>query len=305
MKLRTIFLLLALAVATTAFAQQNKRIAILETVDKEESVPYGVKLLVRCKLSDIITSTPGYEAYDRVDIASIMSEHDFQKTGLVNDLDLKKLGEMTGADYVLVAEVAKLDSSHFIIASKILDVETAQVIRTSNVQTTSTAEELDKNCRLLAQKLLDIPLSYGELNIDGDRYVGEYRNGKPHGKGTMYYESGSHLKSYNGEWVNGIREGKGTLIWTDGRRYEGQWYNDKKQGKGTFYWANGDRYVGDWANDNFEGYATIYRADGSIDCKGRYVNGKAEGNWTFYTKNGQINYIEVYKNGEYVRTINY
>ena len=95
MKLRTIFLLLALAVATTAFAQQNKRIAILETVDKEESVPYGVKLLVRSKLSDIITSTPGYEAYDRVDIASIMSEHDFQKTGLVNDLDLKKLGEMT------------------------------------------------------------------------------------------------------------------------------------------------------------------------------------------------------------------
>jgi hypothetical protein len=161
MKLRTIFLLLALAVATTAVAQQNKRIAILETVDKEESVPYGVKLLVRCKLSDIITSTPGYEAYDRVDIASIMSEHDFQKTGLVNDLDLKKLGEMTGADYVLVAEVAKLDSSHFIIASKILDVETAQVISTSNVQTTSTAEELDKNCRLLAKKLLEIPLSYG------------------------------------------------------------------------------------------------------------------------------------------------
>ena len=164
MKLRTIFLLLALAVATTAFAQQNKRIAILETVDKEESVPYGVKLLVRSKLSDIITSTPGYEAYDRVDIASIMSEHDFQKTGLVNDLDLKKLGEMTGADYVLVAEVAKLDSSHFIIASKILDVETAQVIRTSNIQTTSTAEELDKNCRLLAQKLLNINVNTPTTN---------------------------------------------------------------------------------------------------------------------------------------------
>jgi hypothetical protein len=265
MKLRTIFLLLTLAIATTAFAQQNKRIAILETVDKEESVPYGVKLLVRSKLSDIITSTPGYEAYDRVDIASIMSEHDFQKTGLVNDLDLKKLGEMTGADYVLVAEVAKLDSSHFIIASKILDVETAQVIRTSNIQTTSTAEELDKNCRLLAQKLLNInvntptTISYGELNIDGDRYVGEYRNGKPHGKGTYYYNNGDR---YVGDYANGVREGFGTQYYKSGDRYEGQWYNDKEHGKGTKYYADGERYVGDYANGLKEGYGTYYYANG-------------------------------------------
>jgi antitoxin component YwqK of YwqJK toxin-antitoxin module len=54
-----------------------------------------------------------------------------------------------------------------------------------------------------------------------------------------------------------------------------------------------------------EGYGTYYWADGSIYCKGRYVNGKEEDNWTYYTKNGQISHINVYKNGEYVRTINY
>lgn len=45
--------------------------AILETVDKENKVSYGVKFMVRSKLTEVITNTSGYEGYDRVDIASI------------------------------------------------------------------------------------------------------------------------------------------------------------------------------------------------------------------------------------------
>ena len=99
MKCRFILMLYALLAITHAYGQNSgvKRIAILETVDKEDKVSYGVEFLVRSKLTEVITNTPGYEGYDRVDIASIMSEHDFQRTGLVSDADIKKLGEMTGA----------------------------------------------------------------------------------------------------------------------------------------------------------------------------------------------------------------
>lgn len=137
MKAKLFLMLIALTFICPMYGQSGstKRVAILETVDKENVIPYGVKLMVRSKLAYAITNTPGYEGYDRVDIASIMNEQEFQRTGLVSDAQIKKLGEMTGADYILVAEVAKLDNSHIIIVSKILNVETARLEKTSNIQT--------------------------------------------------------------------------------------------------------------------------------------------------------------------------
>ena len=97
---------------------QNKKVAILETVDKYDKVPYGVKLQLRSNLTYAISNTPGYEGVDRVDMSSIMGEHNFQRTGMVTQAQIKKLGEMTGAGSVLVAEAAIYDASHIIITAK-------------------------------------------------------------------------------------------------------------------------------------------------------------------------------------------
>lgn len=147
-----------LPVAQYAFCQStpSKKVAILETVDKENAIPYGVKLMVRSKLAYAITKTSGYEGYDRVDISSIMNEQEFQRTGLVSDVQIKKLGQMTGADYILVAEVAKLDNSHIIIVSKILNVESAKLVQTSNIQTATDIEAMENACRELAARLLGV-----------------------------------------------------------------------------------------------------------------------------------------------------
>ena len=110
-----------------AFAQDVKKVAILETVDKAGDVPYGVKLQVRMNLTYAISNTPGYDGYDRVDMASIMGEQNFQRTGMVSDAQIKKLGEMTGAQYVLIAEAALYDAQNIIITAKVLDVETGGV----------------------------------------------------------------------------------------------------------------------------------------------------------------------------------
>jgi len=85
-----------LLVAVPSFGQsaQAKKIAILETVDKEGSISYGIKLMLRSSLSYAITNTPGYEGYDRVDLESIVGEQTFQRTGMVSDEQIKKLGEM-------------------------------------------------------------------------------------------------------------------------------------------------------------------------------------------------------------------
>ena len=107
---------------------QVKKVAILETVDKQGNVPYGILLQVRSSLTYAISSNEGYEGYDRVDMSAITGEQNFQRTGMVNDEQIKRLGEMTGASYVLIAEAAIYDDEHIIIAAKILDVETGGVV---------------------------------------------------------------------------------------------------------------------------------------------------------------------------------
>ena len=158
MKLSTIIFLIMITLWHPSFGQSNhtKKVAILETVDKADVVPYGVKLMVRSKLAYAITNTPGYEGYDRVDVGAILGEHEFQRTGLVSDSQIKRLGEMTGADYILVPEVAPLDNNHVIIVAKILNVETAQLDKTADIQTATNVASMDDACRELAAQLLGI-----------------------------------------------------------------------------------------------------------------------------------------------------
>ena len=60
---------------------------------------------------------------------------------------------------------------------------------------------------------------------DESKYVGEVKNGKPHGKGILIYpENGG---KYEGNWKNGKYHGKGKLIYFDGGIYIGDFKNGK------------------------------------------------------------------------------
>lgn len=189
---------------TYAQSTPTRKVAILETVDKESAIPYGVKLMVSSKLAYAITNTPGYEGYDRVDIASIMNEQEFQRTGLVSDTQIKKLGEMTGADYILVAEVAKLGNSHIIIVSKILNVESAKLVQTSNIQTATDIEAMENACRELAARLLGV--QRGKTITLSNNYAGQSFAGQDFVETTaglnmkmVYVEGGDFLMGATSE----------------------------------------------------------------------------------------------------------
>lgn len=156
MKKTFILVLFVVLSCSMSYGQSEhvKRVAILNVIDKSNSVTDGVKAIIVNKLSFAIANIPGYEAYDRVDIASIMDEQKFQRTGLVDDSQIKRLGEMTGANYILVTEVAPLDEQQIIITAKILDVESAQVDNETYVRAKIDASELEKECRELAKTLL-------------------------------------------------------------------------------------------------------------------------------------------------------
>lgn len=153
--MKKVFLLIFVMLsAMVTFAQEARRVAILETVDKQGNISYANKLILRANLAKAITNTPGYEAYDRTDMDAIMGEQDFQRTGMVSNDQIKRLGEMTGATYVLVAEAVYVDANTMFITAKLLDVETARTEVTDNQMMGATAAEIQRGCQLLADKLI-------------------------------------------------------------------------------------------------------------------------------------------------------
>lgn len=175
--MKRLFILVAilLALGLTIVAQNTNKVAILEIVDKNDNVDYGVKLQLRAFLTYAINRTPGYEGYDRVDMSSILSEHNFQRTGFVSDIQIKKLGEMTGANSILVAEAARYgaDANRIIITAKILNVETALVQNSSRPKTASTDDvAMEKACVELAAELLGSGGSFTTMT-SGNRSVAQ------------------------------------------------------------------------------------------------------------------------------------
>ncbi|HXV09357.1 MAG TPA: hypothetical protein VD839_00995 [Burkholderiales bacterium] len=88
--------------------------------------------------------------------------------------------------------------------------------------------------------------------LNGEKYVGEVREGQPNGQGTYTWANGA---KYVGQWTNGQRNGRGMYLWPNGEKYIGEFKNNKKHGQGTLIYANGRKYVGEFKDGNPVGEA--------------------------------------------------
>ncbi len=152
--IRRLILSLLLTLTTLVSFGQGNKVAIPEVVDKEGNVSYAVRLMVRSNLTKAISEKQGYAAYDRVDIGALMEEHSFQRTGLVDDRTIRKLGEMTGCNLVLIAEVASIDSDNYYVSAKIVEIETARTKQIESTLMGASATSIQKGCDELVGKLL-------------------------------------------------------------------------------------------------------------------------------------------------------
>jgi len=107
----------------------------------------------------------------------------------------------------------------------------------------------------------------------GAKYVGEFKNYKPHGYGNFAWTNGD---KYFGEWKDGEVHGNGTKIWKDGREYSGDFKNDKLHGTGTLFYPDGKKYRGEFINGKRHGKGTFTYTDGTAYI-GKFIAGKEEG----------------------------
>jgi len=71
----------------------------------------------------------------------------------------------------------------------------------------------------------DCKNGYGTYDwSNGDKYIGEHKNGLGHGIGTYTYPSGT---KYVGAFKDGLYNGQGTYTIADGTVYKGLWKNDE------------------------------------------------------------------------------
>ena len=103
--------------------------------------------------------------------------------------------------------------------------------------------------------------------VDKGVYVGEEKDDKPHGQGTLTFSDGS---KYVGEWKDGKEHGHGTHTFPDGRKYVGEWKDGEEHGQGTLTYPNGTKLVGEYKKGRKWNVIT-YDKDGNI--KYRIVDG--------------------------------
>ena len=120
------------------------------------------------------------------------------------------------------------------------------------------------------------------------------------GQGTYTFSNGD---KYVGEFRDGKKNGQGTYIFSNGEKYVGEFRNDWRNGQGTYTFPNGDKYVGEWRDDKKNGQGT-YTFNNGIIQEGAYENGLYIGEDQKKRNNLSVLRFTSYDCGELVKSIN-
>lgn len=99
----------------------------------------------------------------------------------------------------------------------------------------------------------------------GIDYEGEFMDGIPNGKGTMY--DSDDFACYEGQLLDAVPHGNGRAMFYDGRIFDGCWANGKADGAGRYLLTDGKVYEGNW-NANI-----LYVEDGFVSITGDVYRG--------------------------------
>ena len=163
-----------------------------------------------------------------------------------------------------------------------------------------------------------------EIYLDPWTYVGEFKDGKRNGLGTLTFTNSN--SRYVGEWKDDQRHGQGTLTWqstTMGEvplvllglseeaastsirgntdvKYVGEWKNNQQNGRGTLTLTDGRKYVGNWVNAK-RTFGTFIWPDGS-KYVGEWKDDLRHGQGIQYLPNGSVRQSGNWRDGELVQS---
>jgi formylglycine-generating enzyme required for sulfatase activity len=148
---RIVILLLAIMSASVVWGQE-KKVAMLEPIVKGGSVTQIEKDIILGTLEEAITNVPGYRAFTRLDVNQITKELSFQQSGMVDETQRKKIGQLSGASLICISQLTAGDN--ILIKSSLVEVETGEIINTVNQLMKKDETAIYEGCIALANKLV-------------------------------------------------------------------------------------------------------------------------------------------------------
>jgi hypothetical protein len=147
--------------------------------------------------------------------------------------------------------------------------------------------------------------NFGQFDYpEGMKYVGEWRDGLPQGKGTLMYVGGLKVvgsfdegykhgecvitfptgEIYTGSCMKGDQHGIGEIVWPNGDTYKGYWLGGRRDGEGTFTCAH-YKYEGSWSDGLMDGEGKL-SFNGGGWYEGKFKEGKFNGDGYLVRGNG-------------------
>ena len=142
----TILIIIFSFLTTTAFSQEIKNVAVILPFDND-NVANGYETYLQGQLTQVIIQEEGYKAFTRTDINAIIDEHRFQETGMVNDNERQKIGQMTGATHICVSQFTGTNDN-ITITAQIINIETGEIEIIVN-QNTDNKNIKDVGCSMI------------------------------------------------------------------------------------------------------------------------------------------------------------
>jgi len=148
----------AAVIEVTIPAVQGKPTIAIYMAGEEPQGVRGVHNILGGELARTISESDRYLAVDRTEAVrkQLASEHIFQRSGAVDEEQVKSLGRQLGAQFMCISNINPVAKRSYYLDIRLVDVETAQIIRTAT--TTSSlkdANEMTRAARSIAYELIE------------------------------------------------------------------------------------------------------------------------------------------------------
>jgi formylglycine-generating enzyme required for sulfatase activity len=153
---------------------QDKKVAMLEPVVKGGSVTQIEKEIILAALEEAITNIPGYRAFTRLDVNQIAKELSFQRSGMVDDEQRKRIGAMSGASLICISQLTA--GTNILIKSSLVDVETGEIVHTANQLMEKDEIAIYQGCAGLVTKMFGNSSGSGGSSASGNNRVSTQRH---------------------------------------------------------------------------------------------------------------------------------